>query len=951
MKYGLLFLVFGYSVIRSFAQPLADPFAFSFPANIPIDTSAFNPDMRPITESDRLSINDAGHFVRTDGTRVRLAGLSLSLYSAFPDSATAIDLARRFNALGINCVRFTGIDYTYARTASLFADGTSTLKPGLDPDQMKRFDWLVFQLRQRGIYFTIDFHNYWNPRPEDSVHEWDSTGWGARMPLFFDDGIQTIHREVVKAFLTHKNQYTGNTYATEPALAYVTAVEDASVTLYWAYSHDIVRPNRYGAPASGASYVALIDSLYHDYLQVDRGLNTNAKLNAAWATVPTAPQNQLVDGGFEDPFSTAWALQINSGDGAKAILQITETDKKEGATSARIRIGELDANANAYGIYLAQLLSKIQHLRRYQLSFWAKSNVAREIGVLVYNATFPYQAYGLQTPISLTTSWKKFDLEFTSQVTDTATAALLFVMGNAISDVYLDDVQFREIAFPGLVGGESLNNGSIRRHEIFNADISPARAKDEASFYQKRMRSFFDNFYRMVRDTVKSPVLLSPSNRLLSAFDYQTASQYEVFASQERRTNTESMLTDIYGGTIAGHAQSRMAGKAFVMSNASIDFPRQYQNEMGVIFPAYAGLQDWDGVFFGIWDAAGRFGNVRIDSNAIYEIFDKPNILALLPSATAAVRHNAIATTQRVVEINNNSESQTHPRLHSLNTYSLSLYTDQRLPIFRRVQTQLAIADEESFMPHLEVSAIASGVDPTALDAENEQIYWDATKSLFRVVTPSYVAVTGATAGEVITLPGVIVENASAAEPATVTLSTLSAQPLTESSTSLLTVASRVLNQGAEWNAQNTELARWGRGPVQMAGVDVRVTLSMPGMDSLYVQPLGNDGRPTGTRFNVAKSPTGRFSIAVKTNVHGTPWYRLEFKKAVSSVAEEIVSSEHLIDDLRTADRVIMTDILGSVVIDAQGQSAASDMSGLAHGVYVVRVEKEGSIHTLKLLK
>jgi hypothetical protein len=101
----------------------------------------------------------------------------------------------------------------------------------------------------------------------------------------------------------------------------------------------------------------------------------------------------------------------------------------------------------------------------------------------------------------------------------------------------------------------------------------------------------------------------------------------------------------------------------------------------------------------------------------------------------------------------------------------------------------------------------------------------------------------------------------------------------------------------------------------------------------------------------VTKSPTGRFSIAVKTNVHSTPWYRLEFKKATSSVDEEIVSSEHLIDDLRTADRVIMTDLLGSVVVDAQGQSAAADVAGLAHGVYVVRVEKEGSIRTLKLLR
>lgn len=955
MRFLLLLLVFGFSAIRLFSQPLSAPYNFSFPKDVEIDQSLFNPQARAIGEGDRLSVNADGHFVRKDGSRVRLAGVVVTWISAFPDSLSAITLANRLRSLGVNCVRFTAVDYTYARTASMFADGSSTIKPGLDPEQMKKFDHFVYRLRENGIYFTIDFHNYWNPRPEDGVHQWDSTGWGARMPLFFDDGIQQIHRDIIRAFLTHRNPYTGNTYAEEPALAYVTVAEDGSLTVYWAYTQEVVRPARYSAPSSGDTYIRLIDSLYQDYLMVDRGLNTDQKLNAAWSTQPQSPNSQLSNGGFEDPFSTAWVLQVNTADGAKAILQTTESDKKEGASSGRIKVGEVDGNA--YSVYLVQYLPNIKHLRRYTLSFWAKSSVAREIGILVYNSTFPYQSYGLQQPVALTTEWKKYDLTFTSTVTDSATAALLFVMGNAASDVYLDDVQFKEAAFPGLTSGESITNGTIRRHEIFDEAISPARAKDEAGFYQKRMRQFYGNVYNMVRDTLKSSVLLCPANRLLSAFDYQAATQYEVFASQERRSNAESMLTDIYGGTIVSHAQSRIAGKAFVISNQSIDFPRQYQNEMGVIFPAYAGLQDWDGVYFGAWDAQGRLGNVRIDSNTVVEIFDKPNVLALLPSATAAMREQAIAPSQRVVEISNNAETLNYPRLHGLNPYSLSLYTDSRLPVFRRVHTLVDLADEESFMPHLEVSAIANGVDPSALDAENEQIFWDATKALFRVVTPSYVAVTGATAGQIVTLPGIIVENASSVEPATVTLSTLTAQPLTESSTALLTVATRALNQGAVWNAQNTELAQWGQGPTQLAGVDVRVTISAPTMDSLYVQPLGVDGRPKGARLAVTKSPTGRFSIAVRTNETGTPWYQLQWVKTTSSVEEtadrnavESVAMSEAISVLSTADHVVVSDLLGGIVATSDGPMQVAELDALPRGVYVMRVEIGGQFRTLKVL-
>ena len=950
MKLFTILLVFGYSAIRLFSQPLSDPYTFSFPADVEMDTAAFQQNVVPAGSQGRITIDDDGHFRLGNGDRFRIAGVALAQAAMFPDSAGAVSMARRLRSLGVNCVRFTGFDYIYYKPISILADGSSTLGAGLDAEQLSKFDRFTHELRKNGIYFTLDFHSYWSPRPEDAVRQWDSTGWGSRMPLLFDEGIQRIHRGIMRLMLDHVNPYTQLAYKNDPALVYITVATDASLTAYWGYTQEVVRPARYGEPASGNVYLRHIDSLYHAWLK-GKGLTTNAALNAAWTVVPQATSNQIQNPGFEDPFSTSWVLNVNTGDGAKAVMQTTEADKTEGAMSMRIRIGELDAAKNSTGIYLAQLLSNVQHLRRYRLSFSAKTTPeqgTREIGAIIYNGTFPYQSYGLQQAVTLTSSWKQFNLDFTSSVTDTATAALLFVMGNSMGDVYLDDVKFTEIGFPGLNAGESITNGTVKRHEIWNDAVSPKRAKSEADFYQQALTQFFDRSYRLVRDTIKSDVLLCPSARMLSVFDYEATKKYDVFTSSENRASETSVLADQYGGGLDGHVQNRFKGKAFVLGLAAISFPRQYQPEMGVFYPAYAGLHDWDGVFVGLWDYQARTGAARTDSAYVYEVFDKPHILALLPSTMAVLRKNEIAPSSRVVEIAHEQEALDHPRLHSFSPYSLTQYTDPRMSIFRRVHTIVDLQDEESFLPHLEVSQISSGVDPTALDAENEQIFWDATKELFRISTPNYVAVTGKTDGQIVNLPGVIVENSTQNERATITLASLTGSPLAESSSSLLTIASRALNEGAVWNANNTELTRWGAGPLQMQGIDARVTISAPSFDSLYVQPLGNDARPMGSRINIARSPTGRFSIALNTRQYATPWYRLEFSRVTSS----IVDNEELAFDSHGPYTMTVIDLTGHVVMTARGEGHAPvGIDTLAAGLYIARVQSEGGTRIKRFVK
>jgi len=887
----IITVAFSFSV---HAQPLTAPYNFALPDTLDIDTSLVRGPVEPAGARGRVQLSEEGHLSFADGTRLRLIGTTLQYGAAFPDSATAIRMAERLRALGVNCVKFNTFDYTTYFGYSIFADGTSTLGNGLHAAQMKKLDWFTHQLRQRGIYYVFTFAGAWAPRADDKVRQRDSI---ARVSLFFDPGMQFIHRRIMEALLTHKNQYTGIAYKDDPALAFIVATEDATFTTYWAYSQDVVRPSASGAASMSSVYVRYIDSLYNAHLR-SKGLTSDAAINAQWKTSASDPAEQVTNGGFEDPFNTRWTIYVNSNGGAQALFQFSELEKKNGTASGRMRIAKLDANRGVTGIQLYQALNNVQRLHRYRLRFWAKTSPERNSRTMrfsVYNSAYPNNNYGIDKTIMLSKDWQEFDYTFTSTSTDVATARLGLWVGADSGDVYFDDVRFNEVGFDGLQPSESIANNSVRRLPYADDQGSPARIKSAADFYFERVSNFYSTVRRFVRDTLKSQVLMAPSARFLSAFDQQAAIDYDVFLSNDTRTAAGSPLNETGGGRLYLHAQQRIKGKAFIVGWDAISYPRPYQSELALITPAYAGAQDWDGVMLGRWAVLSRAGYGRADSTwaAPYDIYDKPQVLTLLPFASNMMRSFDVAPTSKVIEVANSREAIDYIRLHGGQQYSLSLGADARIPLYRRIQVLPELASEESVLPQREISAIVNGVDPTAIDSENEQIYLDATKGHMRVVTPRSIAVAGSIGGSIVNVPGVIIEQATPNERAVITLSSLTDSAIATSERTLLTIATRGLNEGTEFDSLNLNLKKYGKGPMRMQGVDARITITAPSFDSCHVVPLGADAKPTGARINIERSPTGRFSIAVNTAQYKTPWYRLEFGRINTSV-DDITGSPRI---------------------------------------------------------
>ena len=375
---------------------------------------------------------------------------------------------------------------------------------------------------------------------------------------------------------------------------------------------------------------------------------------------------------------------------------------------------------------------------------------------------------------------------------------------------------------------------------------------------------------------------------------------------------------------------------------------------MMTVLPSYAGLHDWDGIQFAHFAGVPVAGTERSNNNTFWDLYDKPHILTLLPAISNMMRRGDVEPSERTLQIANDTSSITYPLFHTTGAFSLSAPVDTRMGIFRRLTVADEVQEEESFLPHLEISALSGDVDPTAFDAENGQILYDQTLGIMRVITPRTMSVTGRLANQIVNERDLIVEQVSAGDYTAVVLSSLTDSAVVASPSNLLVIASRGVNEGAVFNQNNTALTDWGDGPMQLEGRTMRVTVRAPEWDSCFVTPLGADARPmTDKRRSVERSPTGRFSMVVETNVDQTPWYLVEFSRVSTSVDEEgaapfvsvapnpVYDGSFTVRHIGPAQQIEIIDMTGSIVRrqSATGEATRIQTLGLASGVYTVMVD------------
>lgn len=206
----------------------ADPAAAPDYIGVPASTFNAGKDVldAPAGKHGFVKVKD-GHFYCEDGTRARFWGTNLCFGACFPDHKDAEVMANRIAYFGFNAVRLHHMDF-YFEPNGIFEDvapayKNKQMKPTghLSPRQLDKLDYLIYQLKQRGIYVNINTLVSRHFTEADGVPDAEKLGMAAKPVSLFDAKLIELQKQYAKDLLTHLNPYTKLRYSDDPAICLV----------------------------------------------------------------------------------------------------------------------------------------------------------------------------------------------------------------------------------------------------------------------------------------------------------------------------------------------------------------------------------------------------------------------------------------------------------------------------------------------------------------------------------------------------------------------------------------------------------------------------------------------------------------------------------------------------------------------------------------------------------
>ena len=162
-------------------------------------------------------------FEHLPGVPQRFYGVNLCFTANFPDRETSRRIAELFSRIGYNAVRFHHHDNSLVMFST---DGTT-----LNPTMMELFDGLAAEFIEQGIYLTTDlFVSRAVPYRSCGIDRSGNIPMDTFKTLVqFHEGAFQNYLSFARQFLDHVNPYTGRRYADEPALSFLSLVNEGNL--------------------------------------------------------------------------------------------------------------------------------------------------------------------------------------------------------------------------------------------------------------------------------------------------------------------------------------------------------------------------------------------------------------------------------------------------------------------------------------------------------------------------------------------------------------------------------------------------------------------------------------------------------------------------------------------------------------------------------------------------
>ena len=191
-----------------------------FPAyydDAPVDLSFVYKDETPAGKHGFLQAK-GDNFVFEDGTVARFWGTNFNGGANFPEFDYSEKIAKRLAKIGVNIVRFHQLDAEWDHPNIFsFTNGqrrSDTLS--LDIESMKRLDYLIYCLKNEGIYCYLDILTYRKFKSGDGIENAVQLIDAAKPYSHYNRRMIELQKKFIYDLFTHVNPYTNLAYKDDP---------------------------------------------------------------------------------------------------------------------------------------------------------------------------------------------------------------------------------------------------------------------------------------------------------------------------------------------------------------------------------------------------------------------------------------------------------------------------------------------------------------------------------------------------------------------------------------------------------------------------------------------------------------------------------------------------------------------------------------------------------------
>lgn len=865
MRFSTLLCLFAVLVLPSMAGVTADE-----PAPFPFVISYEAPDNVTNVSSWLPKPAGGNGFVRplnghlaTDAGPIRLWATNLCFEACFPSHEDAEKVAARMARIGINCVRMHHMD-----ARSIW--GKSENKTIIDPEQLEKLDYLIYQLKQHGTYTDLNLHVSRTLGDKEGFPHADQRPKYDKGIGNFEPRMIEMQKKYARDLLAHVNPYTKTSYCNEPAVAMVEISNEDALFDIW---------NRGDLDNLPEPYATTYRGLWNKWLVKKYG--TTDHLKKAWNAEASPLGDELLsDPKFEQPMGKAWSLQTDRQ--AKVDVSTTK-DGPDGQPALRLKIEQMGAQAWVPQLWHAKLAVKKD--RPYTLSGFVRTNDSRKLGVNCMMNHEPWQRVGLSSRIEAGAEWTPFRLTFVAQADDDNVRVTFSEFQPGVYE--LANVSFRSGGIVGLEAGQKIENASVPVVTRSSINLTQTARNDFVDFMWDTEHDYWLGMYHFLKDElkVKSPVSGTQLNygpaTIQAELDYLDAHSYfhhpsfpgRPWDSKNWFVRNLALVNSADGGTLTRLAARRIAGMPYTVSEYNHPAPNSYAAEGLPMIAAFGRFQKWDGIFSFTYSHSQDFEPQRL--SGFFDIKGDPAKLAHHIAASALFLRGDVDQARETILTGMSPQVERDLLHETMNARSLTAES-VGLSLTEAMRHAIAL-DVESDTGY---ESKPESETPTQITSDTGQLRWDFSQpeaGFFIADTPKTKVFTGFGRGRTFNLGDVLLKlGKTKRDWATITMTNIDGADLGSPGRILLAATGDVQNTGAKLEdlggGRVTLSNQWGEAPILCEGIDAALALPV---DSKKVKFYALDESGNRKASIPVRNRSGRTILEIGPD-YKTLWYEIE---------------------------------------------------------------------------